>query len=86
MAYIRHHYYAAKVDELAADPIVQGMLADLEGVPDYDLMHVGTRTPLFAFMTRANHVYRERGGQIDAHIGGVAEALLKLRAERTEHT
>lgn len=74
---IRAAHYGEAVARLMADPIIIDMAGGLAGVPLDTLTHPDG-TARFEFMQGANAEYRNRGGKDGAHIGGIAEALLKL--------
>lgn len=71
----RHYGDARRV--LRNDPIVKDMARGLVDVPLDALTHEDG-SPRFEFMQRANREYAKRGGTNQAHIGGVAEALLMI--------
>jgi hypothetical protein len=60
-----------------ADQVTIEMTAGLLNTPLADMVH-GSGTPRHEFMMAALDEYRRRDGKIASHIGGVAEALLKL--------
>jgi hypothetical protein len=60
------------------DPIVMAMAKGLKGVPVTEIAHEGSKTPKFEFMQAANREYQSRGGKDAAHIGAIAEALIRL--------
>lgn len=72
MSVIRAAHYTETVEKLKADPIIIGMAASLP--TDVEMN--------FAFTLAANAEYAARGGKIQAHIGGVKEALAALLSER----
>lgn len=77
MGAIEAGHYGEAVQQLMADPIVIAMAAEMRGYPREQLAH-DDGSPRFEFMQAANRQYDKRGGTIHAHIGAVAEALLKL--------
>lgn len=72
MAMIRAAHYGETVEALKADPIIQSMVVMLPDDVEMD----------FGFTLAANAEYARRGGKVQAHIGGVKEALAALIAER----
>lgn len=72
MPEIRAAHYAETIKKLKADPIIQEMAASIPA--DFDLTS-------WNFMTRSLDVYKERGGVVETHIGGPAEAIAELVAE-----
>lgn len=78
---MRAAHYNEAVDRLMDDPVVRMMAADLirADVRTALLAH-DDGTPRFEFMTGANEEYRARGGTDSAHIGAIAEAILKILA------
>ncbi len=80
MAIEAAHYGEAR-RVLREDPILQGMVPGLLGVPIDNLTHPDG-TPRFEFMGAANREYASRGGTNQAHLGAVAEALVGLLKER----
>lgn len=77
MATIRAKHYDEAVTVLVHDPVVHAMVAGLRDVPMDGMVH-DDGTPQFAFMNSANAEYARRGGTNHAHIGAVAEALIKI--------
>lgn len=72
---IRSPEYAKTIKKLKADPIIQEMAAS---IPEkFDITS-------WNFMTRSLDVYKERGGVVETHIGGPAEAIAELVAERKQ--
>lgn len=68
-------HYAETVDRLAVDPIIKDMEANLQQMSDEEIASGD-------FMNAALHEYNRRGGKEGGHIGGPAEAIRKIRAER----
>lgn len=68
---MRAKHYTETVDRLAADPIVRAMAEELP--PGMDMEGLG-------FMLAAKDEYYRRGGADAGHVGGVAEAIRKLRS------
>jgi len=67
---IKAEHYAETVKKLKADPIIQEMAAS---VPDkFDVTS-------WDFMIRSLEEYQKRGGTIETHIGGPAEAIEALK-------
>ncbi|WP_433242593.1 hypothetical protein [Actinomadura nitritigenes] len=86
MAVIRSADYDETVTKLMADPIIRDMAKGLANEKLADLQHDETGTPRHGFMMPALDEYKRRGGKIESHIGGPAEALLRiLNEERTVH-
>ena len=75
---IKAGHYAATVNQLKADPIIKQMA---EVIPAEALGQLTNEAgePIWNFMQAANQEYANRGGEIEAHIGGVAEAIIALR-------
>ena len=70
--------YEIARQRLMQDPIVQAMAA---GIGDADMLSDltwDTGNPRFEFMQAANAEYIRRGGTDHAHLGCVAEAILRL--------
>jgi len=63
--------YSDVIAALMADPIIQAMASEIEGV-EADLKS-------FTFIGAAHREYRRRGGQEPTHVGGPAEAIRRLR-------
>lgn len=75
-------HYRNTVQALKADPIIGQMAAELNLAAD-PLAGATDENgqPTFNFMQAANREYARRGGRIEAHIGGVAEAITGLLAD-----
>lgn len=73
-----NHYEQAR-QRFMKDPIVIAMAEELKDWPmrSEGLMH-DNGNPTFKLMQLANKEYSRRGGKDDAHIGAVAEAILRL--------
>ena len=72
---VRAGHYSETVDRLAKDPIIIDMEKNLQHLSDEELKSG-------QFMTAAMNEYNKRGGTNGGHIGGYAEAIQKIRAER----
>lgn len=73
-------HYEQTRSALMEDPVILNMLGGLDEVPDSAIMHEdGTAT--HEFTLGALDEYRRRGGTVDCHIGGPAQALLRLRKQ-----
>lgn len=70
MAVLRSERYAAAVAELVDDPIVAELAGDLPANTDLEA---------WDFILAASEEYRRRGGTVEAHVGGVAEAIARIR-------
>ena len=71
------HYEQAR-QRLAGDPVVKAMAEEIRGVDLSKLAH-DDGTPRADFMHRANDEYYRRAGRpAGAHIGAVAEAVIRL--------
>lgn len=70
-------HYGETRTALVADPIIIAMAQGLAGIPLAELQHEDGG-PVWQFMSAASDEYHKRGGTIQAHIGGPAEALLIL--------
>lgn len=82
MAFEAQHYEETR-QRLMSDPTVRDMVEGLRSVPRDQLAHPNG-TPRFEFMQAANREYHKRTGQsAGAHIGGVAEAILRLLGDAT---
>jgi hypothetical protein len=71
------HYQETR-DALAKDPIIQAMATELSNL---DLVAEATHesgNPRYEFMLGALREYKRRGGTIQTHIGGPAEAILAI--------
>jgi hypothetical protein len=76
-------YEQARV-RLMADRTVQAMARGCRST-DYASMAHGTGSPVFSFMQASNREYQKRTGHsAGAHIGAVAEAILRLLALREQ--
>lgn len=73
-------YEEARV-RLYNERIVRDMAVGLRSTPTISLIHTDSGAPTFAFMTAASAEYMKRGGTDPAHIGAVAEALLRLKKD-----
>jgi hypothetical protein len=71
MSMIRAAHYDETIDELVKDPIIQAMAVSLT-LQDVQGIH-GT-----GFMQAALYEYGKRGGTVQSHIGGPAEALQRI--------
>jgi hypothetical protein len=67
---------------LKRDPIIKAMANEitLTGGPVDAFAHE-SGTPKFPFMKSALDEYHKRGGKVETHIGGPAEAILELLKE-----
>ncbi|WP_149264270.1 hypothetical protein [Actinomadura sp. K4S16] len=74
---IRSADYDETVAKLILDQIIQDMAKGLAKEPLSELEHEGGGAR-HEFMMAALDEYKKRGGQIQTHIGGPAEALLKI--------
>lgn len=87
MAIEANHYRETRA-KLVADPIIQAMAAEIQQRVTLEealayFTHNGTRRgtdegdgPTHRFMGQALDEYKKRGGTVDTHIGGPAEAVL----------
>jgi hypothetical protein len=76
-AVIRAAHYDQTVNELMADQVAVKMAAGLLDTPLADMVD-SFGAPRHEFMLAALDEYHRRDGKVATHIGGVAEALLKL--------
>lgn len=78
-------HYEEDRQALMKDPIVIKMEEELydPSVPFHTMVDSEDH-PTFAFMQLCNREYSTRGGKIGAHIGGVAEAIVRLRNQRSQ--
>ena len=78
MATIRAKHYGETEERLTKDPIVIEMANELPMEILKDFLHE-SGSPNSDLMMRANHEYRERGGEDGGHIGAIAHAILMIR-------
>jgi hypothetical protein len=74
-------HYAETRQSLMQDPIIIQMAQEIREDPDMDLdtlLHAESGEPHWGFMNAARHNYRKRGGEVESHIGGPAEAIVAL--------
>jgi len=77
------HYEEAR-RRLMQDSIVIGMADEMRGNIALDKVRHDSGSPRFGFMQAANAEYAKRGGKDGGHLGGVAEALLRLLEEASK--
>lgn len=78
--------YEATRRALIADPIIQALAHEVGQSlhdPKLNLVHEDG-SPTFSFTTAALEEYHKRGGQVPTHIGGPAQAILRLLAQERE--
>jgi hypothetical protein len=80
---IEASHYGETRKALAADPIIRAMADGVRHMTRPELAHEDG-TPLYEFMSRASDEYHNRGGKIQTHIGGPAEAILIVLGEQQE--
>jgi hypothetical protein len=71
MGIIEAGHYEEKRNELMADPIIQKMADEIPDGAEVDYSAWG-------FISKALDEYKQRGGQIQTHIGGPAEAIRNI--------
>lgn len=79
---IEAEYYGETRNALVADPIIRDMAGGVAHIDRHELAY-DDGSPRHAFMMAALREYQGRGGTIDSHIGGPAEAVLSLLKEFT---
>lgn len=74
--------YRKTREALMADPIIRVMAQELPADWRLRFTYGGTADrPNYNFMAAALETYKERGGTINTHIGGPAEAIIALRKQ-----
>lgn len=71
------HYQRVR-DALAKDPVIVKMAEEVGTINDPEGMTHDGGHPRYSFMLWSLREYRARGGTIESHIGGPAEAILAL--------
>jgi hypothetical protein len=74
---LRAEHYKEAVENLKRDPIIQKMADELKDA-------WAVRTDTWEFNSSALYEYHKRGGKVETHIGGPAEAIRELVEERND--